>query len=114
MVFFTTARGTALASALFGNMRDDVIEIHSKLSQSRRSKATDQFRKVKSAVMMTSDVTARGVDFDDVTLVVQMGVPSNREQYIHRLGRTGRAGKNRQGYPVAHPRREFLREEGRQ
>ena len=70
-------------------MRDDVIEIRSKLSQSRRSKATDLFRKARSAVMMTSDVTARGVDFDDVTLVVQMSVPSNREQYIARLGRQG-------------------------
>ena len=108
MVFFTTARGTALASALFGNMRDDVIEIHSKLSQSRRSKATDQFRKVKSAVMMTSDVTARGVDFDDVTLVVQMGVPSNREQYIHRLGRTGRAGKTGKGILLLTPEESFF------
>ena len=108
MVFFTTARGTALAASLFGNMRDDVIEIHSKLSQSRRSKATDEFRAARSAVMMTSDVTARGVDFDDVTLVVQMGVPSNREQYIHRLGRTGRAGKKGEGVLVLSPEESFF------
>ena len=108
MVFWTTARGTALAAELFGNMRNDVIEIHSKLSQSRRTKATDQFRTVKSGIMMTSDVTARGVDFDDVTLVVQMGVPSNREQYIHRLGRTGRAGKTGQGLLVLTPQESFF------
>ena len=110
MVFFTTARGTALAASLFGEMRDDVIEIHSKLSQSRRSKATDSFRKSRSAVMMTSDVTARGVDFDDVTLVVQMGVPSNREQYIHRLGRTGRAGKSGEGVLVLSREESFFAE----
>ena len=110
MVFFTTARGTSLAAELFVNMRDDVIEIHSKLSQSARTKATDRFRAARSAVIMTSDVTARGVDFDDVTLVVQMGVPSNREQYIHRLGRTGRAGKTGEGVLVLSPEESFFAE----
>ena len=68
----------------------------------------DRFRAARSAVMMTSDVTARGVDFDDVTLVVQMGVPSNREQYIHRLGRTGRAGKTGEGVLVLSPEESFF------
>ena len=94
MCFFTTARATALAAELFGHIRDDVVEIHSKLSQSRRTKATERFRQSPAAVMMTSDVTARGIDFPDVTLVIQVGVPANRETYIHRLGRTGRAGKS--------------------
>ena len=110
MVFFTTARGTALAASLFGEMRDDVIEIHSKLSQSRRSKATDLFRKARSAVMMTSDVTARGVDFDDVTLVVQMGVPSNPRAVHPRLGRTGRAGKSGEGVLVLSREESFFAE----
>ena len=59
---------------------------------------------------MASDVTARGVDFDDVTLVVQMGVPSNREQYIHRLGRTGRAGKSGEGVLVLSREESFFAE----
>ena len=74
-----------------------VFEIHSRKSQAARTKAADQFRASKSAVMMSSDVTARGMDFPDVTFVIQIGLPSSREQYVHRLGRTGRAGKSGEG-----------------
>ena len=42
---------------------------------------------------MASDVAARGVDYPDVSLVLQLGAPETREQYVHRTGRTGRAGK---------------------
>ena len=47
-------------------------------------------------MLVASDVAARGVDYPDVSLVVQMGAPDNREQYVHRTGRTGRAGKTGQ------------------
>ena len=108
MCFFTTARATQLAAELFQRMRPDVIEIHSKLSQSRRTKATDQFRDAARAVMMTSDVTARGIDFPDVSLVVQIGAPSDRAQYIHRLGRTARAGKSGEGVLVLAPEEDYF------
>ena len=108
MCFFTTARGTGFAAELFRSFRDDIVEIHSKMSQSKRTKATDQFRAAKRAVMMTSDVTARVIDFPDVTLVVQIGIPANREQYIHRLGRTARAGKSGEGILMLAPREEFF------
>ncbi|CAL6275350.1 unnamed protein product [Bathycoccus prasinos] len=97
MCFFPTARATGLASEVFEAMGIKVFEIHSRKSQSARTKAADQFRASKSAVMMSSDVTARGMDFPDVTFVIQIGLPSSREQYVHRLGRTGRAGKTGEG-----------------
>jgi len=99
MCFFPTARATGLAAEVFKNLKmpGSVIGIHSRLSQSARTKAADAFRASKAAVMMSSDVTARGMDFPDVTCVIQVGVPSTREQYIHRLGRTGRAGKSGEG-----------------
>ena len=109
MCFFTTARATQLAAELFQQiLPTDVIEIHSKLSQSRRTKATDAFRDASRAVMMTSDVTARGIDFPDVSLVVQIGAPSDRAQYIHRLGRTARAGKSGEGVLVLAPEEEYF------
>lgn len=58
-------------------------------------KASSAFRDAKTAVLIASDVAARGVDYPDVSLVVQLGAPDNREQYVHRTGRTGRAGKVR-------------------
>ena len=97
MCFFPTARATGLASEVFEALGISVFEIHSRKSQSARTKAADQFRAAKSAIMMSSDVTARGMDFPDVTFVIQVGLPSSREQYVHRLGRTGRAGKTGQG-----------------
>ena len=49
-------------------------------------------------VLFSTDISARGLDYPDVTAVVQLGIPTNRAQYIHRVGRTGRAGKAGSGY----------------
>ncbi|KAF2479886.1 P-loop containing nucleoside triphosphate hydrolase protein [Neohortaea acidophila] len=70
-----------------------VSEIHSRLSQSQRTAAAESFRRAESGVLLSSDVTARGMDFPNVTHVIQVGLPTSREQYIHRVGRTARAGK---------------------
>ncbi|KAI5432382.1 DEAD-box ATP-dependent RNA helicase 31, variant 2 [Lathyrus oleraceus] len=69
---------------------------------------SDEFRKSKGLILVTSDVSAREVDYPDVTLVVQVGLPADREQYIHRLGRTGRRGKEGQGILLLAPWEEFF------
>ena len=71
-----------------------VYEIHSKKDQRARFNTSDRFRKDKSgaSVLVTSDVSARGVDYPGTTRVIQIGIPSSKDQYIHRIGRTGRAG----------------------
>ncbi|CAO1624683.1 unnamed protein product [Jaminaea pallidilutea] len=70
------------------------LEMHSKLKQGQRDRTASNFRNHKIAsVLVTSDVSARGVDYPDVTRVIQLDIPTNRDQYIHRVGRTGRAGK---------------------
>lgn len=104
VVFFPTARMVGYFAEFFNlGLGIEVIEIHSKKSQGYRNKASDKFRKCKSGVLFTSDVSARGVDYPDVTAVLQFGLPESREQYIHRLGRTGRAGKEGQGILVLAP-----------
>ncbi len=70
----------------------ELFEIHSRKSQSQRNQAAEQFKTAKKAILFSSDVTARGMDFPGVTTVLQIGVPAAPEQYIHRLGRTARAG----------------------
>jgi len=104
IVFFTTARVTGFMAQLFTAMGDfgEVLEIHSRKSQSARTKTSEQFRKRQNVVMFTSDVSARGMDYPDVTFVVQVGL-TEREQYIHRLGRTARAGKNGGGLLLVAP-----------
>merc|ERR1712232_56536 len=94
MVFFVAARVTQLYSEMFNGAGVRVHEIHSRKSRPHRTKAADTFRSQQRGIVFSSDVLARGLDFPDVTAVIQVGVPSARDQYIHRLGRTGRAGKS--------------------
>ncbi len=101
IVFFPTTKLVELMTNIFSRLRGiDIIEMHSQLSQNMRERKSERFRKSTSSIMFTSDVSARGVDYPGVTLVVQMGAPSNRDSYIHRVGRTGRAGKEGEGILV--------------
>ncbi|XP_022733436.1 DEAD-box ATP-dependent RNA helicase 31-like isoform X3 [Durio zibethinus] len=108
LVFCTTAMVTRLVANILRELNLNVREIHSRKSQSYRTKVSDEFRKSKGLILVTSDVSARGVDYPDVTLVIQVGLPSDRQQYIHRLGRTGRKGKEGQGLLLLAPWEEFF------
>jgi len=74
--------------------------LQSKLGQNQRQRAADRFREAKSGILFSSDVSARGMDFPDVTHVIQVDTPRDRESYIHRLGRTGRQNKEGQGWLI--------------
>jgi ATP-dependent RNA helicase MSS116 len=102
MVFLNTTMQTQLFASLLNELsktlpvpRSRIYEIHSKRSQNARTKASQAFRKDHSgaAILVTSDVSARGIDYPGVTRVIQVGGPKSTEQYVHRIGRTGRAGK---------------------
>ncbi|KAL4204193.1 hypothetical protein AMTRI_Chr01g130910 [Amborella trichopoda] len=108
LVFCTTAMVTRLVAELLSELKLNVREIHSRKTQSYRTRVSDEFRKSKGLILVTSDVSARGVDYPDVTLVIQMGLPSDREQYIHRLGRTGRKGKEGKGLLLLAPWEEYF------
>eukprot|EP00249_Psilotum_nudum_P022336 c28476_g1_i2 orf=636-2729(-) len=104
LVFCTTARVTAFMAQLYQDLGFNTREIHSRKSQQYRTRISDEFRKAEGAIILfTSDVSARGVDYPNVTLVIQIGSPSDRNQYIHRLGRTGRAGKPGEGLLLLAP-----------
>lgn len=68
--------------------------IHAKLDKVGRKKALDDFRSGRSAVLVTSDLAARGLDIPDITHVIQLDVNENEDFFIHRAGRTARAGKS--------------------
>jgi ATP-dependent RNA helicase MSS116 len=97
IVFFSTARECGYMAELCNFMgMFQVLEIHSRKSQGHRTKTAEQFKQSRTAVLFSSDVSARGMDYPDVTDVIQIGI-TTKEQYIHRLGRTARAGKSGQG-----------------
>ena len=66
--------------------------IHGNKSQSQRQRALDAFRAGRSRVLVATDVAARGLDVDGITHVINFNLPNEPEAYIHRIGRTGRAG----------------------
>ena len=101
ILFFPTARLTGLFYSLMQKLQAQsqgnsplsnvpLFELHSRKSQGMRTKASGDFGKAVKAILCSSDVTARGVDFPGVTQVIQVGLPASGEQYIHRLGRTAR------------------------
>ncbi|KAJ7034557.1 P-loop containing nucleoside triphosphate hydrolase protein [Mycena alexandri] len=95
----------ALATSMPAGKNTRVYEIHSKRTQEKRTMVSDSFRAAKggATVLVTSDVSARGVDYPGVTRVIQVGIPGGREQYVHRVGRTGRAGTAGRGDLVLLP-----------
>lgn len=70
------------------------IALHAKAKKQDRKAAIDKFRSGKATVLVTSDLCARGLDIPNVTHVIQMDLPSDDDFFVHRSGRTGRAGKS--------------------
>ena len=93
IVFGPTANMVALYHELFSKSLASlpVFEMHSRLNQNKRTKITQEFKNAKSGIMFASDVIGRGMDFPNVDLVIQASLPPDADQYVHRVGRTGRA-----------------------
>ncbi|HSW63617.1 MAG TPA: DEAD/DEAH box helicase [Dissulfurispiraceae bacterium] len=68
--------------------------LHGDYTQARRDEVMDKFRKGKIDILVATDVAARGLDIQNVSHVINYSIPQNPESYVHRIGRTGRAGKS--------------------
>jgi superfamily II DNA/RNA helicase len=84
----------------------DGAPIHGDLDQSQRTKTLDQFRAGELRFLVASDVAARGLDVPSVSHVFNFDVPSHAEDYVHRIGRTGRAGRDGKAMMICVPRDE--------
>jgi ATP-dependent RNA helicase RhlE len=80
-----------------------VAEIHSNRSQHQRQTAIDGFRSGKYRILIATDIAARGIDVKDIQLVINYDLPDEAESYIHRIGRTGRAGSKGHAVSIAAP-----------
>jgi ATP-dependent RNA helicase RhlE len=108
VVFTQTRRGAdRLAQALTAN-KHEVVTLHSDRTQSQRNRALASFRAGDARVLVATDVAARGIDVDDIAYVVNYEVPSTVEDYIHRVGRTARAGRNGSALTLVSPEEEFM------
>jgi ATP-dependent RNA helicase RhlE len=93
LVFVRTKRG---ADRLVKRLRAHDVEalaMHGNKSQAQREKALARFEAGRVDTLVATDVAARGLDIDDITHVINFDAPADREGYVHRIGRTGRAGR---------------------
>ncbi|NLX09578.1 MAG: DEAD/DEAH box helicase [Chloroflexi bacterium] len=92
LVFTRTKHGANKVVKLLARAGIQAEPIHGNKSQTTRQRALQNFRAGTTRVLVATDVVARGIDVEDISLVVQFDLPSEPETYIHRIGRTGRAG----------------------
>jgi superfamily II DNA/RNA helicase len=94
MVFTQTKRAADQVAGALATRGFAVAAVHGDLGQGQRERALRAFRSGKVDVLVATDVAARGLDVDDVTHVVNYECPDDDKAYLHRIGRTGRAGKD--------------------
>ncbi len=106
---FARTRGEVddLAEALSGRGRD-AAALHGGLAQEQRDRIMGRFRDGALDVLVATDVAARGLDIEKVTHVVNYDVPSSPDTYVHRIGRTGRAGREGVAITLVEPREHRL------
>ncbi|MEM7681337.1 MAG: DEAD/DEAH box helicase [Planctomycetota bacterium] len=111
VVFTKTKHGAEKLARNLSRSGVNAGAIHGNKSQAQRQRALDAFRAGRSRVLVATDVAARGLDVDGITHVFNYNLPNEAEAYIHRIGRTGRAGATGQAISFcSRDERGFLRE----
>ncbi len=92
VVFCRTKRRVSKLYEVLRNNGFECRELHGDLSQAKREQVMKDFRNVKFPILIATDVAARGLDIDGISHVFNYDIPADAESYVHRIGRTGRAG----------------------
>lgn len=82
------------------------LGLHGDMKQEQRTKVMNAYKTGQGKILVATDVAARGIDVDDIRLVVNYDIPQNSEYYVHRIGRTGRAGKTGNAITIMSGRRQ--------
>src|SRR5712692_5865159 len=107
LVFTRTRRGAERLSHILRARDHSVNRIHADRSQPQREAALRAFRDGRTRVLVATDIAARGLDVDSVSHVINYDVPAAPEDYVHRVGRTGRAGNQGQAITIVAPADEL-------
>ncbi|MFA6514434.1 MAG: DEAD/DEAH box helicase [Patescibacteria group bacterium] len=110
LVFCRTKHGVKALTMKLVSLGHKAVEIHSNLSLGRRRAALEGFKSKKERILVATDVAARGLDVNGIELVVNYNLPDNSEDYVHRIGRTARAGKSGKAitFATADERKEIM------
>jgi ATP-dependent RNA helicase RhlE len=111
LVFARTKHRADKVALMLEKNRIRADAIHGNKSQNQRTKAMHNFKSGHIQVLVATDIAARGIDIDDITHVVNYDLPNEPESYVHRIGRTGRAGASGTAFSFcAADERSFLRD----
>jgi len=97
LVFVRTKRGADRLVKRLRSRELDAVAMHGDKSQGQRERALARFERGEVEVLVATDVAARGIDVADIAHVINFDAPGDRDSYVHRVGRTGRAGRNGAG-----------------
>ena len=92
IIFASSKLGVKDLSRQLRKAKFKIGEMHSDLDQSKRDEVMHSFKSGHIDILVATDIVARGIDIDDITMVVNFDVPHDAEDYVHRIGRTARAG----------------------
>ena len=107
LVFVRTKHGAdKLVRKLVRQHQIPAVAMHGNLSQNQRERALAQFESGRVSTLVATDVAARGLDVDDITHVINFDPPHGHDDYVHRIGRTGRAGRNGNGVTFVLPEQQ--------
>jgi translation initiation factor 4A len=93
MIYANTKRKVDFLANELHERDFDISVIHSDMSQDERKQVMKEFRSGASRILLSTDLLARGIDVQQVSLVINYDLPTNKESYIHRIGRSGRFGR---------------------
>jgi ATP-dependent RNA helicase RhlE len=103
LIFTRTRRGAERISHILQARDHRVNRIHADRTQAQRESALRDFRNGRARVLVATDIAARGLDVEDVSHVINYDVPAAPEDYVHRVGRTGRAGNQGKAITIVAP-----------
>ena len=103
LVFSRTKHGARKIRQSVQDMGHSVTEIHSNRSLGQRKDALEGFKSGRYRILVATDIAARGIDVSGIEVVINFDVPEHAEDYVHRIGRTGRAGMTRPAITFASP-----------
>jgi superfamily II DNA/RNA helicase len=107
IIFASSKQKVKELTATLKRMKHEVAEMHSDLSQAERDEVMLGFKSGRIRLLVATDIVARGIDVDDIRVVINYDVPREGEEYVHRIGRTARAGNDGRAITFVSPEDMF-------
>ncbi len=101
LIFCRTKHGADRLAGFLHRLGFDAVALHGNLTQNSRDRAMTHFKEGRAQLMIATDLASRGLDIDDVQAVINYDLPEDEKVYLHRIGRTGRAGSTGDAYTLA-------------